>query len=79
MSARRKHLRLVRTSQTTPAQRRQRELAWALFITEGAAGNLAHALAVNAYTMREDDLRVLQRLLDQQQRAAETLRRQMER
>lgn len=33
------------------AERRQRELAWMLYITEGYIGNVKHALAVNAYTL----------------------------
>lgn len=44
----------------TPAQRRQRELAWLLFITEGYAANVAHALTVNAYTMDRADLALMQ-------------------
>jgi hypothetical protein len=40
----------------TPAQRRQRELAWLLFITEGYVANVAHALAVNAYTLEREAL-----------------------
>ncbi len=80
VTAQRAHLRLVRQgTAASQAQRRQRELAWALFITEGLAGNLAHALAVNAYTMREDDLAALRKLEGHVQRGAEAIRRQMER
>lgn len=41
------------------AQVRQRQLAWALYVLEGAAANLAHALAVNTTECSRFDLQPL--------------------
>ena len=36
-------------------QRRQRELAWMLYVTEGYIANMNHALTVNCVTFNESD------------------------
>jgi len=46
----------------SPEAARQHELAWVMYILEGAAANLAHALAVNAYTMTQKDLALVRRV-----------------
>lgn len=58
----------------TAAQGHQRELAWALFITEGAAANMRHAIAVNAYTLPRTDLALLNRVLRGNEVSANELR-----
>ena len=58
-------------------QQRQRELAWALYITEGAAANLAHALAVNCVTFEPADAAALQKAIDAHDRAAQHIRRRL--
>jgi hypothetical protein len=44
-------------------QLRQRELAWALYITEGYCANLLHALKVNCVTFNERDKALIGRIL----------------
>lgn len=61
----------------TPLQQRQRELAWALYITEGATANLYHALAVNCVTFEPGDTLALQRAIEAQERAAQHLRKRL--
>lgn len=44
-------------------QLRQRELAWALYITEGYCANLLHALKVNCVTFNERDKALIGKIL----------------
>lgn len=46
--------------QSSQQQARQRELSWALYVTEGYVANLHHLMAVNAATMNVDDLKIVQ-------------------
>lgn len=62
----------------SPAQSRQRELAWALYVTEGYVANLAHLLAVNAYTMTRSDLQVIKHSRAQAEDIATQLREAMQ-
>lgn len=61
----------------TPAQRRQRELAWRLYITEGYAANVSHALAVNAYTLDQSALAAMGQALAGAEATCIRLRRAM--
>lgn len=45
-------------------QLRQRELAWALYITEGYKSNLAHLLAVNCVTFTRSDKTAIKKVLE---------------
>lgn len=45
------------------AERRKRELAWALYVSEGYAANLRSLMTVNAFTMSRHDLRVVKAML----------------
>lgn len=44
-------------------QLRQRELAWALYISEGYCANLLHALKVNCVTFNDRDKALIGRIL----------------
>lgn len=55
-------------------QMRQRELSWLLYITEGYAANLAHALAVNCVTFTVRDSADVGRILSQVEGHAQRLR-----
>lgn len=59
------------------AQSRQRELAWAMYVTGGYIGNLKHLLAVNAYTMSKDDIAVVKLAIQQAQGINNTLNASM--
>lgn len=48
----------------SPAQAAQRELAWMLYITAGYSGNVQRALAVNAYTLDQSILSLMERAID---------------
>lgn len=61
----------------TPGQRRQRELAWAVFITEGAIANMHHLLAVNCVTFDEKDKLIVNRAVEKMIQASEALRKRM--
>lgn len=54
-------------------QLRQRELAWAMYVTGGYVGNLKHLLAVNAYTMSKTDIATVKLALQQAQGISNTL------
>ena len=58
-------------------QRSQRELAWLLYITEGYAANISHALAVNAYTLHPRALRIMRAQLRRAEQACLDLRRDL--
>ena len=58
---------------TSEEQRRQRELSWAMYVTEGFIANLYHLRAVNSYTMRKADLAVVSTAIEQ----AEAISRQI--
>ena len=62
---------------TSFPQRRQRELAWLLYITEGYIANAEHALAVNCVTFDGDDGAVVQRLIDSAAASAAQLRQHL--
>lgn len=55
-------------------QRRQRELAWLLYITEGYAANVRHALTVNAYTLDRTALRGMHQAIRGAESTAQNLR-----
>ena len=61
----------------SPAQQAQRELSWALFVTEGYVANLAHLSAVNAYTLNARALRALRRAKEAAEKTASDLRREL--
>lgn len=54
-------------------QLRQRELAWAMYVTGGYIGNLKHLLAVNAVTMSKTDIATVKLALQQAQGISNTL------
>lgn len=60
----------------TNAQRRQRQLSWLLYISEGAKRNLNHAGGMGE-AMTDADHRVVWRTLDALDRATEQLRERM--
>lgn len=61
----------------TPEQARQRELAWAVYVTEGYIANVAHLRAVNAYTLELGALAALDAAVAQAQATARRLRAAM--
>jgi hypothetical protein len=67
-----KHTRIY-----SQAQLRQHELSWLLYITEGYRANVAHALAVNAYTLTRADLQIVHQTLRQAEDIANGLRESM--
>ena len=62
----------------TPAQRRQRELAWNVYIAEGAIANMSRNLAVNCTTYDDDDKRIVNKAVEHLIMAAEALRKRMQ-
>ena len=70
MSRKRKNL-------PSPNQRRQRELAWAIFVSEGAVANMHKLLAVNCVTFDEGDKRVVNKAIEHMIIASEALRKRM--
>lgn len=58
----------------TPAQRRQRELAWLRYISEGALANLEHAARVNCVAFDSGDQDTVRRAALALQDAARHLR-----
>ena len=66
-----------RKSIATAAQSRQRELSWALYVTEGYVANIAHLQAVNAYTMTRADLQIIKQARKQAEDIALMLREAM--
>lgn len=61
----------------SPAQMRQRELSWGLYIVSGATANIEHLLAVNAYTLEPADLTAMRRAVNELVKAEAHLRRAM--
>jgi len=64
---------------TSMEQQRQRELAWLLFITEGYAANVQHALTVNAYTLDPAALALMGRITQAAEITGQEIRRHMRR
>lgn len=62
----------------SPAQRRQRELAWNVYIVEGAIANLSRNLAVNCTTYDDADKRVVDGAVERLITAAEALRKRIQ-
>lgn len=60
-------------------QQRQRELAWLLYISEGYAANVAHALAVNAYTLDPAVLALMDRMVQAAETTGQEIRQHMRR
>lgn len=65
------------TKPVTLAQQEQRELSWALYVTEGYVANLAHLRAVNAYTLSRRALAALDRAQKAAEHTAADLRREI--
>lgn len=59
-------------------QARQRELSWALYVTEGYVANLHHLMAVNVATMNVDDLKIVQMACRQAENISRALRVSMQ-
>jgi hypothetical protein len=55
-------------------QLRQRELAWALYITDGYCANLLHALTVNCVTFTDRDKALIGKILANVESDAEKIR-----
>lgn len=62
----------------TPQQRRQRELAWMVYIAEGCIANIHKAIAVNCVTFDDADKRAVNKAAEQLIMASETLRKRMQ-
>ena len=63
----------------TPQQQTQRELAWALYISEGYAANVRHLRKVNSYTLNHRALAALDRALKAAEHTTDDLRRELDR
>lgn len=59
----RTHKALTRADRFSQEAIRQQQLAWFLYISEGFAENLRHALAVNNFCMYSDDLAAVKTML----------------
>lgn len=62
----------------SPYQRRQRELAWVLYITEGYISNLEHALAVNCVTFENNEHDAVGELISAAREHADNVRSAMQ-
>lgn len=58
-------------------QRRQRELAWMLYITEGYIANMRHCLAINCVTFNDADKREAEVAIESATKQAARLRRHL--
>ena len=61
----------------TMAQRRQRELAWALYITEGYIANMTHHINIKCLTLTNADYSALLGVRRKAEAAAADLRKRM--
>lgn len=59
-------------------QRRQRELAWNVYIVEGAIANLSRNFAVNCTTYDDADKKVVDKAVENLIAASEALRKRMQ-
>jgi DNA-binding GntR family transcriptional regulator len=66
--------RRARFADISLAQLRQRELAWILYISEGYAANLEHALRVNCVTFTNQDHDCVAELISAVREATDTYR-----
>jgi hypothetical protein len=62
----------------SPQQRRQRELAWNVYIVEGAIANLSRNFAVNCTTYDDADKKVVDKAVEHLITASEALRKRMQ-
>lgn len=74
----RKETAVSRKKPPTPHQRRQRELAWMLYIIEGALANVHKASSVNCTTFTDQDKRVVNAATDRLALAGEKIRRRLQ-
>lgn len=63
----------------TPQQQTQRELALALYVSEGYAANIRHLRKVNSYTLNHRALAALDRALKAAEHTADDLRSELDR
>jgi hypothetical protein len=61
----------------SPALRRQQELAWLLYITEGFIANVEHAERMNIFHLDRKDCAVLRQMKKEAETSAALLRKRM--
>lgn len=73
----RKNKSLPRGKRFTLEAIRQQQLAWYLMISEGHLANLRHALQVNNFALMNADVRLVKRMIRNQEGVVATLRAEL--